>query len=68
MRCLWRTSIWTACGSSEGLEVGGDAYPWESPEANLAAAEKLSNDCGYHRRDEELADAKVAILGTPRGT
>ena len=38
-------------------------YPWESPEADLAAAEKLINDCGYHRRDEELADAKKAILG-----
>jgi tetratricopeptide (TPR) repeat protein len=38
-------------------------YPWESPAADLAAAEKLINDCGYHRRDEELADAKKAILG-----
>jgi hypothetical protein len=28
----------------------------------LIAAEKLINDCGYHRRDEELADAKRAIL------
>jgi len=34
-------------------------YPWESPAADLAAAEKLINDCGYHRRDEELADAKA---------
>ncbi|MGP8198711.1 MAG: hypothetical protein ACLQU4_04325 [Limisphaerales bacterium] len=38
-------------------------YPWESPPTDLAAAEKLINDCGYHRRDEELADAKRAILG-----
>jgi tetratricopeptide (TPR) repeat protein len=37
-------------------------YPWKSPQADLAAAEKLINDCGYHRRDEELADAKRAIL------
>jgi hypothetical protein len=37
-------------------------YPWESPPADLAAAEKLINECGYHRRDEELADAKKAIL------
>jgi hypothetical protein len=36
-------------------------YPWESPQADLAAAKKLINDCGYHRRDEELADAKRAI-------
>jgi hypothetical protein len=46
---------------------GGDRkeelpYPWESPQADLAAAEKLINECGYHRRDEELADAKAAIL------
>lgn len=39
-------------------------YPWKSPQDDLAAAEKLINDCGYHRRDEELADAKSAILGT----
>ena len=39
-------------------------YPWESPAADLAAAEKLINACGYHRRDEELADAKRAILGS----
>jgi hypothetical protein len=38
-------------------------YPWVSPADDLAAAEKLINDCGYHRRDEELADAKRAILG-----
>jgi hypothetical protein len=43
-------------------EVGGQNYPWESPQADLAAAEKLVNECGYHRRDEELADAKVAIV------
>ena len=37
-------------------------YPWESPAADLASSEKLINECGYHRRDEELADAKAAIL------
>ena len=45
-------------------ESGGpEGYPWESPAADLAAAEKLINDCGYHRRDEELADAKAVLLG-----
>jgi hypothetical protein len=39
------------------------SYPWQSPQDDLAAAEKLINDCGYHRRDEELADARQAILG-----
>ena len=38
-------------------------YPWESPEADLKAAEELIHKCGYHRRDDELADAKKAILG-----
>ncbi len=46
-------------------------YPWDKnpdgtprgPKNDLAAATKLINDCGYHRRDEELADAKRAILG-----
>lgn len=40
---------------------GSIDYPWESPAADLAAAEKLINDCGYHRRDAELADAKAAL-------
>ena len=47
-------------------------YPWDKhpdgtprgPKDDLAAAEELINKCGYHRRDEELADAKRAILGT----
>jgi hypothetical protein len=39
-------------------------YPWKSPQDDLAAAEKLINDCGYRRRDPELADAKKAILGS----
>jgi hypothetical protein len=38
-------------------------YPWKSSQEDLAAVEKLINECGYHRRDEELADAKRAILG-----
>jgi len=45
-------------------------YPWNKdekgnvrgPKDDLAAAEKLINICGYHRRDEELADAKKVIL------
>ncbi|MBI4324305.1 MAG: hypothetical protein HY674_03490 [Chloroflexi bacterium] len=37
-------------------------YPWKSPQDDLAAAKKLINDCGYHRRDPELADAKRAVI------
>lgn len=41
----------------------GSIYPWKSPQDDLAVAEKLINECGYHRRDQELSDAKRAILG-----
>ena len=40
--------------------ISDEKYHWESPAADLAAAEKLINDCGYHRRDEELAAANEA--------
>lgn len=36
-------------------------YPWDSPRADLAAARKLIEQCGYGRRLEELADAEAAI-------
>jgi len=36
-------------------------YPWGSPRADLAAARKLIEQCGYGRRLEELADAEAAI-------
>lgn len=47
---------------------GVTPYPWNKdeqgkprgPHADLAAARKLIEDCGYHRRDEELADAEEA--------
>jgi len=36
-------------------------YPWKSARDDLAAARKLIDECGYHRRDEELADAEKAL-------
>ena len=39
-------------------------YPWGSAEEDLAEARRLIEKCGYHRRDEELADAEAAILGS----
>lgn len=36
-------------------------YPWKSPKDDLAEARKLIEECGYHRRDEELADAEGGI-------
>jgi hypothetical protein len=51
-------------------------YPWKkaknrngkivnnrTPKDDLDDAEFLIKNCGYHRRDEELADAKLVILG-----
>lgn len=38
-------------------------YPWHSAEDDLVAAGTIIRDCGYRRRDEELADARRAILG-----
>jgi tetratricopeptide (TPR) repeat protein len=38
-------------------------YPWESAEADLKAARKLIEQCGYWRRKEELEDAERVILG-----
>jgi hypothetical protein len=35
-------------------------YPWDSPQADLAAARKLIEECGYWRRKEELEDAEAA--------
>lgn len=46
----------------EGRNLNGEFVTNRTAADDLAAAEKLINDCGYHRRDEELADAKRAIL------
>lgn len=43
-------------------------YPWESPEADLAAARELIKRCGYGRRKEELADAEAALTQWRSGT
>ena len=43
-------------------------YPWESPEADLAAARDLIERCGYGRRKEELADAEAALTQWRSGT
>ena len=48
-------------------EGGRMKYPWESPAADLAAAGELITKCGYHRRDDELADAQRVILGGNAG-
>jgi hypothetical protein len=36
-------------------------YPWQSAPDDLARARDLIQSCGYHRRNEELADAEAAI-------
>ena len=37
-------------------------YPWQSPQHDLDEARRLINKHGYHRRDEELADAEAALV------
>jgi tetratricopeptide (TPR) repeat protein len=44
-----------------GLQNEHGAYPWGSPRKDLDRAATLIQDCGYHRRDEELADAQAAL-------
>ena len=61
---LYRARLFGLRNADFGLRIE-ELYPWESPEHDLAEAERLIKECGYHRRDEELADAKRAILGTP---
>jgi hypothetical protein len=38
----------------------------EEATANLATARKLIADCGYHRRDEELAELEDVAAGRRR--
>ena len=69
---LYRARLFGTRNAEFGARNEAAAYPWDrnpdgtprGPKDDLAAAEKLINDCGYHRRDEELADAKRAILGS----
>lgn len=41
-------------------------YPWTSPTDDIVLAEALINECGYHRRDRELTDAKRVIIEPKR--
>ena len=61
---LYRARLFGVRNAECGVRSGEDEpYPWESAAADLAAAEKLINECGYHRRAGELADAKRMIFG-----
>ncbi|MEK7677280.1 MAG: hypothetical protein AAB676_15735 [Verrucomicrobiota bacterium] len=60
---LHRARLPRTPGRQARLFFRAKPYPWKSPQDDLAAAEKLIHDCGYHRRDPELADAKKAMLG-----
>ncbi|MCG6860697.1 MAG: hypothetical protein LJE70_05390 [Chromatiaceae bacterium] len=44
-----------------GLRDQEADYPWGSPQADLAEARRLIEKHGYHRRDQELADAEAAL-------
>lgn len=44
-----------------GLQNEHGAYPWGLPREDLDRSASLIQACGYHRRDEELADAQAAL-------
>ena len=44
-----------------GGRMNEDEYPWGSAREDLAEARRLIEKHGYHRRDEELADAEAAL-------
>jgi len=48
--------------ADRGLRIEEAAYPWESPQADLAEARRLIEKHGYLRRIPELEDAEEAIL------
>jgi hypothetical protein len=45
------------------MQNGKTAYPWESPQADLAEARRLIYKHGYLRRKGELEDAEQALRG-----
>jgi hypothetical protein len=51
----------TASGAAGEVKLRSQASASRRPDRT--AAEKLINQCGYHRRDEELEGAKRAIPG-----
>ena len=60
---LHRARLFGTRNGERGAGNEKTEYPWESVETDLAEAERLIGKHGYHRRDEELADAKQALLG-----
>jgi hypothetical protein len=59
---LYRARLFGVRKGKYGAMNEGIAYPWESPQADLAAARRLIVKHGYLRRMEELEDAEAAIL------
>jgi hypothetical protein len=50
---------------AEGRGIPGTRIPTARRADDLSPSPRSSfNVCGYHRRDEELPDAKCAILGS----
>ena len=60
---LYRARLFGGMRDEGGGMKEDRPYPWESVAHDLAEAERLIRECGYHRRDEELAAAKRALLG-----
>jgi hypothetical protein len=57
---LHRARLFGRMKARRGTMNDAQKYPWESPQHDLAEARRLIETHGYHRRDEELADAEAA--------
>jgi tetratricopeptide (TPR) repeat protein len=58
---LHRARLFGMRNAECGVRNEEPEYPWESPQADLAAARQLIERCGYGRRKEELEDAEKVI-------
>ena len=58
---LYQTDILLTRARLFGPRHDAGEYPWGSPRDDLAEARRLIEQHGYHRRDQELADAEAAL-------
>jgi hypothetical protein len=58
---LHRARLFGTRNAEFGVRNEGPAYPWGSPQADLAAARQLIERCGYWRRKEELGDVEKVV-------
>ncbi|MCX6879728.1 MAG: TIR domain-containing protein [Verrucomicrobia bacterium] len=60
---LYRARLFGSWIVDSGSRMEEVAYPWTSPQHDLAEARRLIEQCGYWRRKEELEDAEGQLMG-----